>query len=183
MGSVRIVEPSPAWPEEFERAAAELREVLGPLAVRIDHVGSTSIPGLPAKDVIDVQVGVADDASLRSAATSLRSHGFAVIEDASDHVVPSLDPDPTSWAKVFAEERPTQRRTNIHVRVVDRANHRFALLFRDFVREHTEWAEGYVRFKRAAAAAFPEDSLSYSLLKDPVCDLIVLAATDWAARP
>jgi dephospho-CoA kinase len=49
---VSIVEPSPAWTERFRALAAELRGVLGPLALRIDHIGSTSVPGLPAKDVI-----------------------------------------------------------------------------------------------------------------------------------
>jgi GrpB-like predicted nucleotidyltransferase (UPF0157 family) len=55
---VEIVEPSVHWPDEFTAIAHKLRTCLGPVALRIDHIGSTSVPGLPAKDVIDVQVTV-----------------------------------------------------------------------------------------------------------------------------
>ena len=56
--SVRVVEYIPAWPSEFAVIARRLRKCLGPLAVRIDHIGSTSVPRLAAKNVIDVQVTV-----------------------------------------------------------------------------------------------------------------------------
>ena len=56
---VTIVEPKATWPLEFETISRSLRDALGALALRIDHIGSTSVPGLPAKDVIDVQVTVA----------------------------------------------------------------------------------------------------------------------------
>ena len=49
---------SPAWPQEFEAIRSSLQEILGRLALRIDHIGSTSVPGLGAKDVIDVQITV-----------------------------------------------------------------------------------------------------------------------------
>jgi putative glutamine amidotransferase len=54
-----ISEPDPAWPRRFEAEASTIRESLGGLATRIDHVGSTSVPGVPAKDVVDIQVSVA----------------------------------------------------------------------------------------------------------------------------
>lgn len=61
---VTIVPARAEWPEEFRRVARSLRETLGPIAMRIDHIGSTSVPGLAAKDVIDVQLTVGDLAAL-----------------------------------------------------------------------------------------------------------------------
>src|SRR6266545_7350179 len=59
MSTVQVIPYSERWPHEFRHVAATLRDVLGDLAVRIDHIGSTSVPGLAAKDVLDVQVAVA----------------------------------------------------------------------------------------------------------------------------
>jgi GrpB-like predicted nucleotidyltransferase (UPF0157 family) len=59
MALAKIVPYSRAWPEEFRRTAAELRCAVGPQALRIDHIGSTAVAGLPVKDVIDIQVAVA----------------------------------------------------------------------------------------------------------------------------
>ncbi|MFN8486616.1 MAG: GrpB family protein [Caldilineaceae bacterium] len=55
---IRISPYNPKWPEEFERIKASLHAILGDLALRIDHIGSTSVPGLGAKDVIDIQITV-----------------------------------------------------------------------------------------------------------------------------
>ena len=63
---VTIVDPDPHWSEEVEGLADELSVVVGSDASRIDHIGSTSVPGLPAKDVIDIQITVADETALRS---------------------------------------------------------------------------------------------------------------------
>jgi GrpB-like predicted nucleotidyltransferase (UPF0157 family) len=57
--AVTIVESDPAWPQAFEREATAIREALGELAVRIEHVGSTAVPGLAAKPIINIQVSVA----------------------------------------------------------------------------------------------------------------------------
>jgi GrpB-like predicted nucleotidyltransferase (UPF0157 family) len=76
-----------------------------------------------------------------------------------------------------------RRRVNLHVRVADRANQRYALLFRDYLRSHPDTAAAYGEFKRRAAALLPTESIAdYSDLKDPVCDLIYLPAEEWAAR-
>src|SRR5690349_13583109 len=69
---VAIVEPLPTWAAQFRVLAAELRSALGPLAQRIDHIGSTSVPGLAAKDIIDIQVAV-DELSLEDLEPKLRA--------------------------------------------------------------------------------------------------------------
>jgi GrpB-like predicted nucleotidyltransferase (UPF0157 family) len=84
---VEIVPYQPSWPEEFRVLGARLRRVLGSLALRIDHIGSTSIPGLAAKDVIDIQVAVAVlDETLRLAMNSI---GYVQREARTDHRPPN----------------------------------------------------------------------------------------------
>jgi GrpB-like predicted nucleotidyltransferase (UPF0157 family) len=75
-----------------------------------------------------------------------------------------------------------RRRVNLHLRVAGRANQRYALLFRDYLRAHPDTAAAYGEFKRRAATLPLESVGEYADLKDPVCDLIYLPAEDWAAR-
>jgi GrpB-like predicted nucleotidyltransferase (UPF0157 family) len=180
---VAIVPARPEWSQEYEAVAEELSGVGGGSILGIFHIGSTSVPGLAAKDVIDVQVSVAAEASIDRMLSVLDSGGFAVRHDIRrDHAVPGEPDDEASWTKGFANERPGERRANIHVRVAGRANHRYALLFRDYLRAHQETAAAYAAFKLKAAALLAHDSDSYSDLKDPVCDLVYLPARRWAVE-
>lgn len=180
MGSVEIVEWRTTWALEFETLAAALREILADATVEVDHVGSTSVAGLPAKDVIDVQVTVPSDSALRETCERLKHSGYAVNPDGRDHIVPGAPDDPEQWRKGFASERPGDRRANIHIRVAGRPNQVYALLFRDYLRAHPITAQTYAQFKARAAALLPDDSATYAELKDPVCDLIYLPARVWA---
>jgi GrpB-like predicted nucleotidyltransferase (UPF0157 family) len=183
MGAVRIGEHDPRWREEFGRIAEELRGLLGECASRVDHIGSTSVPGLAAKDVIDVQVTVRDEAAMAAAAERLGAAGWRVTDGyAGDHVVPGAPDDAREWVKRFSAEPAGRRRVNVHVRIEGRANQRYALLFRDYLRAHPAAAAAYGTFKRRAAALLPDDLSTYADLKDPVCDLIYLPAEEWAAR-
>jgi GrpB-like predicted nucleotidyltransferase (UPF0157 family) len=75
-----------------------------------------------------------------------------------------------------------RRRVNLHVRVAGRANQRYALLFRDYLRAHPDTAAAYGEFKKRAASLPLESVGEYADLKDPVCDLIYLPAEEWAER-
>jgi GrpB-like predicted nucleotidyltransferase (UPF0157 family) len=180
VGQVSIVDHSAGWAVEYAVIAEELRRALGRVATGIDHVGSTSIVGLAAKDVIDVQVSVADLSALERTCTILENLGYLVNRNASDHRVPGLEPDETAWRKAFASERDGQRRTHIHVRIRGAPNQEYALLFRDYLREHPLSAAAYASFKTRAAQLLADDSTLYSELKDPVGDLIFYPAMDWA---
>src|SRR3954451_7683413 len=107
LGRVEIVPYRDAWPVEFERIAAELERALGPLALRVDHVGSTAVPGLSAKDVIDVQVVVRalERSRLAPALESLRYD--EVVENRRDHVPAGrTGGDAEEWDKLFFLRRP-----------------------------------------------------------------------------
>jgi GrpB-like predicted nucleotidyltransferase (UPF0157 family) len=163
------------WPAAFEAIRRRLAAILGERAVRIDHVGSTSVPGLDAKDVIDVQVSVRSLAD----ADPLADAGYRVFPAARDHVPPGAPDDEREWSKRFFNNPEGERRANIHVREVGRANQRYALLFRDYLRTHAAAAEAYARLKRTLAQEHP-DLDAYTDVKDPACDLIWIAAEDWA---
>jgi GrpB-like predicted nucleotidyltransferase (UPF0157 family) len=177
---VTIVEPTGRWAAEYARIENDLRWSVGERACEIDHIGSTSVLGLPSKDVIDVQITVPEGSGLEDVASLLEQAGWqrkGSIE--RDHHVPGFPIDDGEWRKVLVTEPNGARPTNVHVRVQGKANQRYALLFRDFLRTHDEEAAAYAAAKRALAALAP-DSGTYASAKDPICDLVYLAAERWA---
>ena len=182
MAAVTIVDYDPTWPDQFEQVAAGLRRQLGDAAVAIDHIGSTAVPGLAAKDVIDVQVTVASLADADRLAPAFQQAGYAATRYRHDHRPAGDHADPGLWEKRLWQSPPgARRRVNVHVRVAGWPNQRYALLFRDYLRAHPHAAAAYARLKRGLAKRLGDDLRAYTELKDPACDLIVVAAEDWAA--
>ncbi len=183
MALIEIAPYDPRWPEEFRRVAAPLRAALGERAQRIDHIGSTAVPGLAAKDVVDVQVTVAalDKEAIVAALTPL---GYTLVfEDiVHDHQPPGRDDPPEEWRKLLFRGPQGQRRINLHVRQTGRANQRYALLFRDYLRAYPTAAGAYGQVKEALARLHPDDMDAYYDVKDPVCDIIMAAAELWAVQ-
>jgi GrpB-like predicted nucleotidyltransferase (UPF0157 family) len=175
---VEIVPYQDTWPTDFQIIASILRQGLGSLALRIDHIGSTSVPGLAAKDVIDIQITVvALDQLLLSVMTAL---GYSQPEGTwRDHRPAQTDGPDREWEKWYFNPPPNQRRTHIHMRVEGRSNQRYALLFRDYLRAHPATAVAYAELKRRLACNLA-DAETYSDVKDPAVDLIYLAAEEWA---
>jgi GrpB-like predicted nucleotidyltransferase (UPF0157 family) len=177
-----IVEYRHDWVFEFRSAAIALRDRLGSTALRIDHIGSTSVTGLAAKDVIDIQVSV-EDLEAPGLEDAIGDAGFLMHSDiVEDHRPPDANGPASDWRKRFAGEREGGRATNLHVRVAGRPNQRYALLFRDYLRTFPPTAAAYASVKRELARHHPEDRDAYVLTKDPVCDLIMVAAVEWADR-
>ena len=176
---VEIFDYQDRWPVEFRAIAAVIRQGLGPLALRIDHIGSTSVPGLAAKDVIDVQISVAElDQPVVKAMTAM---GYTQSETIMrDHQPPQFIGLESDWEKLYFRPPAGQRRTNTHMRVLGSANQRYALLFRDFLRAHPATAQAYAELKRRLAVNLA-DPETYPDVKDPAVDLIYFAAQDWAA--
>ena len=158
VSAVEITGPKASWPSEFAAIADELRRLLGSIASAMDHIGSTSVDRLPAKDVIDVQVTVEDATELAEACELLTAAGYPVNRDGRDHLVPGESEDPECWGKGFANEAPGQRRANIHIRIEGKPNQVYALLFRDYLRANPGTALAYGEFKRRAAKLLSNDS-------------------------
>jgi GrpB-like predicted nucleotidyltransferase (UPF0157 family) len=181
MATVAIVDYDPTWPDQFEQLAAGLRRHLGAAAIGIDHIGSTAVPGLAAKDVIDMQVSVADLATADRLAPAFRQAGYVPAPYRHDHRPAGDASDPRGWEKRLWQSPPGARRVNLHVRVAGWPNQRYSLLFRDYLRAQPRAAAAYARLKRALAERFGDDLAGYTDLKDHGCDLIVVAAEAWAA--
>lgn len=181
VNAVKLIPYSAEWPAAFAAAAGTLSEALGAMALRIDHIGSTSVPGLISKDRIDLQVGVAALDDERRLREGLARASFTLKDDLrADHVPSGWSPDPAEWAKRFASGTSLGRPVNAHIRCVGRLNWRYALLFRDYLRAEPMAAGAYADLKRRIAALAPSTAV-YADTKDPGCDLIILAARRWAA--
>ena len=175
---IEIIPYQNRWPIEFQEIAAILRTGLGEKALRIDHIGSTAVPGLAAKDIIDIQITVAVlDSPLNKAIRALGYTQPAGIW--RDHRPPNLNGPETEWEKWIFREPEGARKTNTHVRVQGRANQRYPLLFRDYLRTHPDSAGAYAELKMRLAAHLA-DPKTYPEVKDPAVDLIYFAAEEWA---
>ena len=175
---IEIVESDPGWPDEFAAIEEVLSGALGALALRIDHIGSTSVPALAAKDIIDVQVTVA--ALSHGVVGALVDAGFVFREDLDRDLLTGCD-EPDEMRKLVFVERPGERRANVHVREQGRRNQRYALLFRDHLRADAEIRDAYAELKRVLAREYRDDPERYYDVKDPVMDIIYRGAEQWAA--
>jgi GrpB-like predicted nucleotidyltransferase (UPF0157 family) len=165
---VEIVDYDPAWPTEFTALGRRLREALGDVAVRIDHIGSTSVPGLAAKPVIDVQISVRSFEPLDAFKAPLEGIGLVHRAD---------NPELT---KRYFREAPGSRRTHVHVRELGSFSQQLPLLFRDYLRAHPAAAAEFAKAKRRCAAEFAEERQKYVAAKEPFVWEIVRQADTWA---
>jgi GrpB-like predicted nucleotidyltransferase (UPF0157 family) len=180
---IEIVPYQERWPAEFAAIGAALRHALDDLALRIDHIGSTSVVGLAAKDRIDVQIAVAGFDQFDDIRARIEAFGYQSRPNITgDHLPPGWEGPQSEWEKRYFTTAPEQRPANLHVRVLGQANQRYALLFRDYLRAHPRSAAAYAELKRRLALYLTDNLYYYPDVKDPACDLIALAAEDWAQQ-
>lgn len=168
----RLVPADPTWPDQARRIIARIAAACGPAALRVDHIGSTAVPGLDAKDVIDIQVTVASIEIAETLADALADAGYPGIGHIDSDVaksdarstVPDFDhrDDLTLWHKRIHASADPGRPANIHLRVDGWPNQQFALLFTDWLLAHPGVRDDYVAAKRQAANA-----LHYAEAKEP----------------
>lgn len=175
---IEIVPYSSRWPEEFRQLEEELTNSIGSYVLAIDHIGSTSVPGLAAKDVIDIQVTVASlDIPLQP---MLEKLGYQRKLHLSDHRPPGEEDLPEEALQKHFYFK-SSRRVNLHVRVAGRFNQRYALLCRDYLRTHPHAARAYGEIKQQLAKYFPDNADAYYDIKDPVFDVLMEGAYIWEA--
>lgn len=146
-----LVDPDPSWPAQAARLIARVTSVAGERAVRIDHIGSTSVPGLAAKDVLDVQVVVDGDLAAAGAlADDLIKAGLVRAEGRWwDNPITAAGQVDKAMAMNADPERPV----NCHVRMASSPAWREVLLLRDWLRATPEGASEYAELKARLAAA------------------------------
>lgn len=162
-----IVPYDDQWPIIYQELEKRLKNALGEIATRIDHIGSTSIPNLVAKPIIDVQISVASFEPLDA---------FKLPLEKLDFVYRANNPDLT---KRYFREKPGTRRTHIHVRKAGSWAEQYSLLFRDYLRCHKEDCQKYAKLKHHLADKFRNDRLAYTDSKSHLIWEIIKKANKW----
>lgn len=172
----QLVGADPVWADEGRRLVERLTRLLGADAVRVDHIGSTSVPGLGAKDVIDVQVVVESVAAAEQVGPRLTAVGLVPRRglrwDRSG--------DREAHPKVMARNADPARAVNVHVRPAISPWWREALLLREWLRANPHEAAAYEAHKREAACR-TRDVDAYSEAKSPWLAAALRRAADWSA--
>jgi len=167
---IQIVEYDPDWPRLFRGRGEQLRRALGEVALRIDHIGSTSIPGLAAKPIMDIQISVAAFEPLDAFRQPLERLGYIFRADNAERT------------KRYFRETPGTPREHIHVRKAGSWGEQFALLFRDYVRTHPDEAAQYAAIKRDLAERYRDDRHRYTEAKNPFIWSVMQRATGWSQK-
>jgi dephospho-CoA kinase len=182
-----LVPYDPSWPDQARRIAARLNTACGHRAVRIDHIGSTAVPGMDAKDVIDVQVTVASLDAADELSEALTGVGYVRMPvtadvgkpDARSTVAEFDHTDRESlWHKRLHCSADPGRPTNVHLRVDGWPDQQFALLFVDWLAANADAREQYLAVKRQAEQA--ADIAAYAAAKEPWFLDAYRHAWDWA---
>ncbi|MGW0595407.1 GrpB family protein [Streptosporangium sp. NPDC002607] len=176
-----VVDHDPAWQARGTALANDLRSALSPLALHVEHIGSTAIPGMAAKPIFDLQVSVRDlQEAEHNFDQPLADRGFQRSVYRYDHVPAGCDDAQERWTKrLWSRRGHMDEDINLHVRILGTPNERFALLFRDWFRAHPEAVPAYARFKMVLADTVSEIG-TYADVKDPVVDLVITVAEPWA---
>lgn len=154
-----LVGYDPTWPQQFERIASELRS-LGDADWTIEHIGSTAIPGMRAKPIIDLAVRVRDSDELAAHSTALEAAGWRLGSAVRTHSVMILEADGIRSA--IAHFFTAEEWDAVHQR-----------LLRDWLLAHPEDVDRYSRAKCDAMAAAARGTSTYNVAKTPVIQEIV----------
>ena len=171
MRRVTVVPYGPRWPQAFAAASAEVAGALGANLLDIHHIGSTSIPGMHAKPVIDMLAVVADMAAVDVRDAQMRALGYEPMGEFG-----------IAGRRYFRRNNNAGERTHqLHAFEKGSPHVRRHLAFRDFMRAHPEPAAHYTTLKRRLADAHPTDIEAYMDGKDGFIKEMEARALAWAA--
>ena len=155
---VTIVEYDPTWPTMYEADAALIRDAVGSTVVAIEHVGSTAVPGLAAKPIVDIMAAVERLSDAALCIEPLRLVGY---RDVPEHEAQLPE------RRYFHKGPPSARTCHLHM--VELSSDFWArhLLFRDYLRQHPDAARRYAALKKDLAARFRDDREGYTEAKTP----------------
>jgi len=137
---IEVTDPDPAWPRQYDDLAGRIRQALGWRVLQLEHVGSTAVPGLAAKPVIDIDLTVADPDRERDYVPALEAAGFLLV---------IREP----WWYGHRALRASEPRCNLHVFGFDSPEPVRHRIFRDWLRGKPEERDRYAAAKRQAASA------------------------------
>ncbi|UZX03357.1 dephospho-CoA kinase [Arthrobacter sp. CDRTa11] len=182
---------SSEWPRTAERLITRILAALRkdapdgePAVLGLDHVGSTSVPGLDAKDVLDLQLTVPALSAAAPLEPALAAAGYPRVHAiTADTPKPTL-PDTTAWAKRLHASADPGRAVNLHIRAAGSAGWRFALCFRDWLRADPDTAADYLALKRRLAELHATDpsTAAYAAAKEAWFAAAEEPMEQWAKR-
>jgi len=160
-GTVKLVPHNPKWAELFEKEKQLLKNTFGDTIIAIEHVGSTAIPGIPAKPIIDMNVGVGSLEVARGMKEKFEQLGY-------EHrpFVPGHTKGELKWQELFVKGPEAKRTHHAHVTVFDNNYWKTDLLFRDYLRKNSARAEQYAELKEKLAEKYADDRGTYTKSKE-----------------
>ncbi len=147
-----IADYDPAWPARFEAEKARILGAIGAWAVAVEHIGSTAVPGLAAKPIIDILAGVASLDCAAQCIPPLQALGYKYVPEFEATIPERRYFDRKQAGEVF----------HLHLVAVTSAFWERHLLFRDYLRTHPDTARAYERLKRELAVRFGSDRAAYT---------------------
>jgi len=165
---VFVVPYDPEWPRQFERERALLGRVFRGNRVSVEHVGSTAVPHLGAKPIIDIMVGVSALSEVESRIPDLEAQGYEYVPEYEAQI-----PE----RRYFRKPRAVPRTHHLHCVIRDGAFWRRHLLFRDYLRAHPEAASAYFELKQRLASRHRTDRIAYTEAKSSFIDSLLEKAT------
>jgi GrpB-like predicted nucleotidyltransferase (UPF0157 family) len=156
--TVAICDYSPLWPAMFEAEAQALREALGPSVVRVEHIGSTAVPGMGAKPIIDILVGAESLPAIERGIPGLVALGYRYIPEFEDQL---------PQRRYLVRPSPGPARFHVHAVEIGGPFWTEHLAFRDALRSDRELFNEYLALKRRLAEAHHADSAGYTDAKAP----------------
>ncbi len=164
---VELVPYDPKWTNDFSAAEVLLRSTLGEYVVEVEHIGSTAVPGLAAKPIIDVDVTLSGLNYIPEASAALIAVGFETRGNRYDDDV---------WAFLFKHRSPQIR---VYLCSPSNQTHDRRLLFRNYLRQHDDTASAYSALKRRLAKQFPYDGDRYTSEKSAfISEIVCMAQKD-----
>lgn len=165
---VRIVDYNAHWPQRFEEERARILEAIGELVAAVEHIGSTSVPGLAAKPTIDMMVALRDLGDVARTREPLEAIGYSYkyVEDFG----------PPGWHYFSRRDLSIDLGYHIHVTEVGSDFWREHLAFRDYLRARPEAAEQYAAIKRGLAGVHGSDRIGYCRSKTEFIRAVVREA-------
>lgn len=167
MSELRVIPYQDTWPAQYAQVDAELRAALSPLDVALEHIGSTAVPGLCAKPVIDVALGLDALEDVAEPIDALAAIGFVYRPEYEDRI-----PE----RRYFVRAAGQTPRVHLHALVGDGALWRQHLLFRDALRRDRSLMQSYASLKQQLVVLHASDKAAYTKAKAPFIQQVLSAA-------
>jgi GrpB-like predicted nucleotidyltransferase (UPF0157 family) len=165
-GTVQVVPYTPMWAELFQEECRRLQQALGSLALDIQHIGSTAVPGLAAKPIMDLGIAVSTDAEVAACVPLLAALGYTYREDRGSN------------EGHFFDRGPEQQLTHyLHMLLISSPAWQNYLLFRDYLIAHPDIRDAYMQLKQDLAKRYAADRAAYTAAKAEFVQGVLAAAS------